>query len=92
MREGSLELDALFSDAIKEGDGNCVLHSWKYLLPLFKSSDRKKYSIEVLNMLRQYEYEDRHKNRFVSTHSAPAQYIPADLHQERLNRLCKLSV
>ena len=37
MREGSLELDALFSDAIKEGDGNCVLHSWKYLLLLFKS-------------------------------------------------------
>lgn len=43
-----------FTDAIKEGDGDRVLQCWRYLLPIFKSSGRKNYSIEVLNMLLQY--------------------------------------
>ena len=88
-----------FSDAIKEGDGLRVLRCWKYLLPLFKSSSRKNYSIEVLNMLCQCEYDLTPRqsqeliwSRFVNTHSAPGRNIPADLHQEHLNRLCKESV
>ena len=46
-----------FADAVKEGDGGRVLRCWRYFLPLFKSSARKNYSIEVLKMLYQYEYE-----------------------------------
>ena len=45
-----------YSDAICEGDGDRVLRCWKYLLPIFKSSGRKNYYIEALNMLYQYEY------------------------------------
>ena len=44
-----------FSDAIKEGDGNRVYRCWKYLLPIFLSSNRTNYSCEAFNMLYQYE-------------------------------------
>ena len=68
---------AEFCDAIREGDGERVLRCWRYLLPVFKSSGRKNYSIEVLNMLCQFQYEltPRHAqeliwSRFVSTHES----------------------
>ena len=84
-----------FSNAIKEGDGERVLRCWRYLLPLFKSSGRKNYSIEVLNMLCQYEYkltpcqaQELIWSRFISTHNSWAN-IPGDLHQEHLNRVVK---
>lgn len=32
-----------FKDAIREGDGERVLVCWKFLLPLFKVSDRRNY-------------------------------------------------
>ncbi len=85
-----------FTDAIKEGDGQRVLRCWRYLLPLFKSSGRKNYSIEVFNMLCQYEYnltprkaQELIWSRFISTHNAPGRNIPGDLHQEHLNRVVK---
>ncbi len=86
----------VYCDAIREGDGERVLQCWRYLLPIFKSSGRKNYSIEVLNMLCQYEFELTPRqaqeliwSRFISTHSAPGRNIPGDLHQEHLNRVCK---
>ncbi len=89
----------VFSDAIREGDGLRILRYWKYLIPLFKSSNRKKYSIEVLNMLNQYEYmltprlsQELLWSRFVNTHSIPGRNIPCDLFQEHLNRVCKEAV
>lgn len=85
-----------FSNANREGDGDRVLRCWRYLLPLFKSSARKNYSVEVLNMLCQYSHkltacqaQELIWSRFVNTHSAPGRNIPADLHQEHLNRVCK---
>lgn len=85
-----------YSDAIREGDGERVLRCWQYLLPLFKSSGRKNYSVEVLNMLCQYKYEFTPRqaqeliwSRFINTHGAPGRNIPEDLHQEHLNRVCK---
>ena len=69
----------------------------EYLLPVFISSVEN-YSIEVLNMLCHYDYDllqDKHKSFFgvaLTAHSAPAHNIPADLHQEHLNHICKLSV
>ena len=43
-----------YTDAIREGDGLRVLRCWKYLLPIFKSSNRTNYSTEVLHFLYQY--------------------------------------
>ena len=87
------------SDAIKEGDGERVLRCWRYLLPIFKSSGRKNYSVEALNMLCQYQYDFSPRlaqeliwSRFISTHSSPGRNIPEDLHQEHLNRLVKESI
>lgn len=40
-----------FHDAIKEGDGDRVMRCWKFLLPLFKASQRKNYSCEAFNLL-----------------------------------------
>ena len=37
-----------YKDAVREGDGERVLVCWKYLLPLFKVSDRRNYSLEVV--------------------------------------------
>lgn len=38
-------------DAIKEGDGDRVLQCWKYLLPVFRNSGRKNYTIEAFHLL-----------------------------------------
>lgn len=88
-----------YSDGIREGDGQRIRTCAKYLLPVFKSSGRKNYAIEMLNMLCQYEYELTPRqaqeliwSRFVSTHNAPGHNIPGDLHQEHLNRVVKDSI
>ena len=94
---GSLYLE--FKDAIKEGDGLRVLRCYRYLLPIFKSSGRKNYSIESLNLLVQHDYtlseRQAHEliwSRFINTHGHPGRNIPNDLHCEHLNRLCKTAV
>ena len=38
-----------FQDAIREGDGEHVLRVWKFLLLLFRASNKVNYSIEVFN-------------------------------------------
>ena len=45
-----------YCDAICEGDGNRLLRCWKYMLPAFRSSRRKNYAVECLNMLCQVSY------------------------------------
>ncbi len=88
-----------YSDAIQEGDGDRVVRCWRYLLPIFKSSGRKNYSIEALNMLYQYQYKLTPRqsaeliwNRFINTHGVRGRNIPGDLHQEHLNRIVKNSI
>lgn len=85
-----------FADAIREGDGLRVLRCWRYLLPIFKSSSRKNYSIEALNMLCQHHHELTPRqsaeliwSRFVNVHGLPGRNIPGDLYMEHLNRICK---
>ena len=85
-----------FSDAIREGDGHRVLRCWKYLLPMFHSSGKTNYSFECLNMLRQHyllltpqKSEELLWGRFINTIGRAGRNIPADLHMEHLNRLCK---
>ena len=47
----------LFKDAIKEGDGNKVLQSYRYLLPVFINAGRCNYANESLNLLCQYHFD-----------------------------------
>ena len=39
-----------FHDAIREGDGDRMMTYWKFLLPIFKVSGRRNYTIEALNI------------------------------------------
>ena len=88
-----------YSDAIKEGDGNRVVRCWRYLLPIFKSSERKNYSIESLHLLCQLHHglPPRQSaqlvwDRFINTQGLPGGNIPTDLHMEHLNRLAKEAI
>ena len=88
-----------FRDAIKEGDGLRVLRCWKYLLLLFKASQRKNYSLEAFNLLCQfYNYlpptmaQQLLYSRFVNVHGREGCNIPCDLHMEHLNRTVKESM
>ncbi len=74
------------------GIGNTLYHFSRVRI-------EKNYSIEVLNMLNQYEYmltprlsQELLWSRFVNTHSIPGRNIPCDLFQEHLNRVCKEAV
>ena len=84
-----------FSDAIREGDRERVLHCWRYLLPMFLGSGRTNYSCEVVNKLYQHIYSLPPRmsaellwSRFINVHG-PGKNIPADLHMEHLNRTAK---
>ena len=88
-----------YKDAVKEGDGQRVKVCWKYLLPIFKASDKRNYSGEVLRMLYSYYYTLSPRqarqllySRFVNIHGVPGRNIAADLHMEHLNRACKDSI
>ena len=83
-----------YKDAIKEGDGERVKTCWKYLLPIFKASDKRNYSGEVLRMLYSYTLSPRQAqqllySRFVNVHGQQGRNIAADLHMEHLNRACR---
>lgn len=45
-----------YKDVIREGDGDRLLVCWKFLLPIFKVSDRRNYSLEILRMLYSYYF------------------------------------
>ena len=89
----------IFHSWVKEGDGLRVLRCYRYLLPIFKSSRRSNYSIEILNFLVQHDYSLSERqaaelvwSRFINTRGQPGKNIPNDLHCEHLNRLCKTAV
>ena len=82
------------SDAIREGDGERVITCWRYLLPAFRSSGRKNYSVEALNLLYQHDFlltprqsAELLWSRFINTTGLQGHNIPADL-----NRLCKSAI
>ncbi len=88
-----------YSDAIREGDGGRVLRCWRYLLPMFRSSGRKNYALESLNLLVQHDFTLSPRqateliwSRFVNTKGLKGTNIPNDLHMEHLNRLVKTSI
>ena len=88
-----------YKGAVKEGDGQRVKLCWKYLLPIFKASDKRNYSGEVLRMLYSCNYtlsprqtQQLLYSRFINTHGLPGRNIAADLHMEHLNRACKEAI
>ena len=82
-----------YHDSVREGDGNRVMELWKFLLVIFKKTNRKNYSIEAFTLLVQYHFlltdrmaQQLKRSRFVNIHGCN---IPCDLHLEHLNRQLK---
>jgi L1 cell adhesion molecule like protein len=88
-----------FLDSIKEGDGDRLMLVWKYLLLIFKASNRKNYSNEALSLLTQVNFTLPPQlaaavkwSRFINTSGLPGNNISCDLHIEHLNRTIKTSI
>lgn len=88
-----------YHDAICEGDGDRVMMYWKFLLVIFKVANCYNYSKEAVNLLVQLNYSLSPRqaaqvkwSRFVNTHGQPGCNIPADLHNEHLNRRFKTAM
>ena len=88
-----------FHDASKEGDGERILRYWKLLLVFFKSTNRRNYAKEAVNLLFQYhcKFSDRQKHqllwgRCVNVSGVEGANIPCDLHMEHLNRRLKTMI
>ena len=85
-----------FCDCISDGAGKRNIRCWRYLLPIFKGSGRKNYSIEALVLLCQNRYllspqlaSQLLWSRTVNVHGRAGKNIPGDLHMEHLNRVAK---
>ena len=82
-----------YHDASREGDGERVLLIWKFLMIIFRLSNRRNYTKEAILLLLQYHYllpEQKAAqlaySRFVNTQGRVGQNISSDLHMEHLNR------
>ena len=85
-------LYAEFEDAIKEGDGLRAIRCWRFLLLIFKASDRTKYAVEAatllinLHILPERLQQQMIWCRFVNRIACNK---PCDLHMEHTNRIAK---
>lgn len=88
-------LYAEFEDAIKEGDGERVVHCRRFFLLIFKPSNRMKYSLEAVKLLVNICVlpprlrEQLICSRFVNTKGKAGEDKPCDQHMEHLNRTVK---
>ena len=88
-----------FEDAIHEADGFRILRCWRHLLLIYRATNRRNYSLEAFRLIAQYDLllsphmaQQLIWSRTVNIHSRPGRNIPADLHMEHLNRMCKSSL
>ena len=88
-----------FIDGIREGDGTRILRCWRYLMLVFKATNKTKYAIQAATLLFQYHYQftDRMKeqliwSRTINTSGRMGRNIPMDLHMEHLNRDLKSAI
>lgn len=94
LRIGCLYME--FADAIREGDGKCVIRCWQYFMPVFCAAQCTNYACESFNLLYQHLYAVSPRlsyqlmwSHFVNVHGQPGRNIPLDLHMEHLNHLAK---
>ena len=85
-----------FLDGICEGEGQRIIHCWRYFLLLFKAANRVNYSIEAFSLLVHYQFLLPPRiamqlmwSRTVNTHGRPGKNIACDIHMEHLNREAK---
>lgn len=85
-----------YSDAIKDGDGPREFRCFKYMLPMFKASNRVNYACEIFCILAQVNFilsprlsHQLQWSRFINTQGKIGRNIPCDLHMEHLNRIVK---
>ena len=85
-----------YLDATREGDGRRIMTIWKYLLLVFKKTNRTNYAKEAAIMLIQYHclFSERkaaqiRNSRFINTQGRQGCNIACDLHMEHLNRRVK---
>lgn len=83
-------------DGIREGDGERIIRCWRFLMLIFKASNRTNYSIEAFTLLVQEKFIFSPRmaaqlkfSRTVNTHGRAGKNVPCDLHMEHLNRECK---
>ena len=88
-----------YNDAIREGDGERILRCWRYLLLIFKASDKRKYSVEAIHLLAQHHFLFSKRmaqqliwSRTVNIHGKSGKNISLDLHMEHLNKKCKQAI
>ena len=88
-----------FKDAVREGDGDRVMTTWKYFMLIFKATGRKNYALEAHTMLTQYHItlpphlaEQLKWSRFVNVHGLCGRNVSCDLHMEHMNRLVKTAI
>ena len=82
-----------YRDACREGDGDCVLLIWKFLLLIFRAAKRKNYSKEAAIPLVQDHFllskcqaAQLRYSCFINVHGRQGCNIPCDLFMEHLNR------
>ena len=85
-----------YLDAVREGDGHCVMSIWKLLLVIFKKTGRRNYAKEAALLLINYHFllSDRkaaqvRNERFINTQGGLGRNIASDLYMEHLNRRLK---
>ena len=88
-----------FSNAVREGDGFRILRCWRYLMLIFKATNRTNYSGEAFTLLVQYHFLFSKRvamqliwSRTINVHGRPGKNVSCDLHCEHLNRECKNSI
>ena len=94
---GMLYLELL--DGIREGDGFRILRCWRYLLLVFKATNKRKYAVQAATLILQYEviFTERMRNqliwnRTINTTGQIGRNISMDLHMEHLNRDLKSAI
>ena len=87
---------ANFDDAVKEGDGERILRSWKFALLIFKAYNHSKYALASLllqagvsAMLTPRQAHRLTWNRTVNTKGGKGKNISLDLRLEHLNNIVK---
>ena len=86
-------------DSIREGDGERLIIVWKFLLLVFRASQKTKYSLESILVLLQHDLLLSPRlnmqltySRFINTRGTEGADISSDLHLEHINKVVKTAI